>query len=70
MEKDLNIKTKIYAAVGIEEYWVVNFKKRQLIVFREPQETEYASKATFSSGLIHPLAFPEISVAVDGIISA
>ena len=70
LEKDLNVKTKIYAAVGIKEYWVVNLKKRQLIVFREPQETEYASKATFSSGFVCLLAFPEISVAVDAIISA
>ncbi|MEL6580767.1 MAG: Uma2 family endonuclease [Cyanobacteria bacterium J06621_12] len=69
LEKDLNIKTKIYAAVGIKEYWVVNLQKRQLIVFREPQESEYASKSTFSSGIVHPLAFLDLAVEVERIVS-
>ena len=69
LEKDLNIKTKLYAEVGIGEYWVVNLKKRQLIVFREPQDTEYASKSTLSTGVIYPVAFPDVAVAVNSIIS-
>lgn len=69
LEKDLNIKTKIYAEVGIAEYWVVNLKKRQLIVFREPQETEYASKSTLSTGEVYPLSFPDVAVSVNSIIS-
>jgi Uma2 family endonuclease len=40
LEKDLEIKRKIYAQVGIPEYWVVNLKRRQLIVFRDPQDGE------------------------------
>ncbi len=70
LDKDLNIKTKIYAEVGIAEYWVLNLKKRQLIVFREPQDGEYASKSTLSDGKITPLAFPDVAVAVNSIISA
>ena len=69
LEKDLNVKTKIYAAVGIQEYWVVNLKKRQLIVFRDPEETEYATKYTLNNGIINPLAFPELAVEVNAIIS-
>lgn len=69
LEKDLNFKTKIYAEVDIEEYWLVNLKKRQLIVFRDPQETEYASKSTLSSGIIYPLAFPDLAIEVKAIIS-
>jgi Uma2 family endonuclease len=69
LEKDLNIKTRIYAEAGIAEYWVVNLKKRQLIVFREPQETEYASKSTLTTGVISPLAFPDVAVAINSIIS-
>ncbi|MEM6612422.1 MAG: Uma2 family endonuclease [Cyanobacteria bacterium P01_C01_bin.72] len=69
LEKDLNIKTKIYAEAGIKEYWVVNLKKRQLIVFCEPQETEYASKSTLSDGVVYPLAFPNLAVEVKRIIS-
>ncbi len=69
LEKDLNIKTKIYAEVDIKKYWVANLKKRQLIVFRQPQDAEYASKSTLSEGLIYPLAFPDVAVAVTSIIS-
>ena len=68
LDKDLNVKTQIYAAVGIQEYWVVNLKKRQLIVFRDPEETEYATKSTLSKGIINPLAFP-VAVEVNAIIS-
>ncbi|MGK7950273.1 MAG: Uma2 family endonuclease [Xenococcaceae cyanobacterium] len=69
LEKDLTVKTKIYAEVGIKEYWVVNLKKKQLIVFREPQETEYASKSTLSTGEVYPLSFPDVAVSVNSIIS-
>ncbi|EAZ89801.1 Uma2 family endonuclease [Crocosphaera chwakensis] len=69
LDKDLNVKTKIYAEAGIKEYWVVNLKKRQLIIFREPQETEYTSKSTVSTGVIYPLAFPHLAVEVNAIIS-
>ncbi|BAZ30037.1 hypothetical protein NIES4074_24920 [Cylindrospermum sp. NIES-4074] len=69
LEKDLEIKSKIYAEVNICEYWVVNLKRRNLIVFREPQDCEYASKSTLNSGTIHPLAFPDIAISVNTIIS-
>lgn len=69
LEKDLEIKLKIYAQVGISEYWVVNLKRRQLIVFRDPQDGEYASRSTLTGGIIYPLAFPYISISVDSIVS-
>ena len=69
LEKDLNIKTKIYAEAGIKEYWVANLQKRQLIVFRNPQDSDYAAKSTLSEGLVYPLAFPELAVEVKRIIS-
>jgi Uma2 family endonuclease len=65
LEKDLETKTKIYAEVGIGEYWVVNLKKRHLIIFRQPSDGEYASKSTIIEGNIYPLAFPDIAVSVD-----
>lgn len=69
LEKDLRVKTKIYAEAGIKEYWVVNLKRRQLIVFREPQDVEYALRSTLSTGTIYPLAFPDFAVEVSAIIS-
>lgn len=69
LDKDLEIKTKVYAEVGILEYWVVNLRRRQLIVFRDPQDGEYSSKSTFTGGTIYPLAFPDVTVSVDAIVS-
>ncbi len=69
LEKDLEIKNKIYAEAGIAEYWVVNLKKSHLVVFREPLDGDYASKSTLTTGIIQPLAFAEVSVAIDRIIN-
>ncbi len=70
LEKDLEIKTKIYAQAGILEYWVVNLKKLNLVVFREILDGDYATKLTLTWGIIQPLAFPDISVAVEQIINS
>ncbi|WP_414583175.1 Uma2 family endonuclease [Scytonema sp. PCC 10023] len=69
LEKDLETKSKIYAEVGIREYWVVNLKKLHLVVFREPLDGEYATKLTLTGGTIQPLAFPDVSVSVVQIIN-
>jgi len=70
LTKDLETKSKIYAEVGIVEYWVVNLKKRQLIVFRDPQDEEYGTKLTLTDGTISPVAFPDVQVAIAQIVSA
>lgn len=64
LEKDLQLKPKIYAAAGILEYWVVNLKKLHLVVFRDILDGEYATKQTLTTGTIQPLAFPDISISV------
>lgn len=69
LEKDLETKSKIYAQAGILEYWVVNLRKFNLVVFRDILDGEYATKQTFTSGIIQPLSFPDISVEVERIIN-
>jgi Uma2 family endonuclease len=69
LDKDLQTKSKVYAEVKIPEYWVVNLKRRQLVIFRDPQDGEYASKFTLSGGTIYPLAFPEVAISIDSIVS-
>ncbi|NJL23085.1 MAG: Uma2 family endonuclease [Leptolyngbyaceae cyanobacterium SM1_3_5] len=34
LKKDMEIKPQTYAAAGIREYWVINLKVKELIVFR------------------------------------
>lgn len=69
LEKDLELKSKIYAEAGILEYWVVNLRKLNLVVFRDILDGEYATKQTLTTGTIQLLAFPDIFVAVEQIIN-
>jgi Uma2 family endonuclease len=62
---DLSKKKQIYAAAGINEYWVMNVNANSLTVFRQPSGNDYLLKYKMSQGELMPLAFPEISVAVD-----
>lgn len=68
LTKDLEDKSKIYASAGILEYWVVNLRKMQLIVFRHPEDGEYSFKQTLTSDFISPLAFSDISVSITQLL--
>ncbi len=69
LKKDLEIKSKIYAAANILEYWVVNLRKMELVVFRDSVEGEYRSQITFTSGTIVPLAFSDIQIEINRLLS-
>ncbi|MEG3851259.1 Uma2 family endonuclease [Microcoleus sp. herbarium13] len=68
LTKDLGIKSQIYAAAGISEYWVVNLRTMELIVFRVPTDGGYQSRETLTQGNINPLAFPDVAVSVDRLL--
>ncbi|MGG6266898.1 Uma2 family endonuclease [Leptolyngbya sp. AN03gr2] len=69
LSKDLEIKRRIYAEAGIREYWIINLKKLELIVFRDPQNGDYYSEMVLTTGTIAPVAFPEILISVDRILN-
>ena len=48
------------ATAGIPEYWVVNLRDMTVLVFRDPS----AEPTGPNSGVIHPLAFPDLAVSV------
>ncbi|WNZ26216.1 Uma2 family endonuclease [Leptolyngbya sp. NK1-12] len=68
LSKDLEAKAKIYAAVGIPEYWVINLRTMQLIVFRSPTPAGYLSHQVWTQPQICPLAFPDISISVNRLL--
>lgn len=43
-------KTMIYAEYGVPEVWIVNVKRNELEVYRQPSEEGYSSKESFSVG--------------------
>jgi Uma2 family endonuclease len=69
LTKDLDIKRKTYAAAGIQEYWIIDVKNRQLIIFHSPQDGDYLFRQDISQGNIQPLAFHNINVSVDRLFA-
>ena len=70
LDKDATVKYHIYAEAGIPEYWLVNLRTEELIVYRHPNGREYGTKMTLKDGNISPLAFPDVTIPVAAMISA
>lgn len=63
---DRTIKSRIYAAAGIPEYWILNLASRELEVYREPSGDRYGSRTVLElSSEVSPLFAPEASIRVD-----
>lgn len=62
LQKDTDEKRRAYAKAGIPDYWVVNLRHRQLIVYRDPVAGDYRSEQRLTSGTLVPLAFPNIVI--------
>jgi len=41
LSKDREVKSQVYSVAGIREYWLINVRALQLIVFREPTQQGY-----------------------------
>jgi Uma2 family endonuclease len=69
LAKDVSIKKDLYANAGIEEYWVLNLAESVLVVFRDLTRSGYQSTTSFTSGMISPLAFPDISIDIQKLLA-
>jgi Uma2 family endonuclease len=67
--KDLTSKKEAYAEAGILEYWVVNLKDLQLIVFRDLTSSGYQTELVLTGGRISPNAFPDVKLEVKRMFS-
>ena len=57
---DRQTKTLLYAEYGIPEVWIINVKRNELEVYRNPKPEGYGSKQSFDAGVsVAPLAFPD-----------
>lgn len=71
LRRDREIKLPLYAAAGILETWIVDVKRRQILVHRDPAEGRYRRQATFGDGQwVSPQAFPDLLIAVEAILGA
>ncbi len=69
LTKDLNIKQRIYAEAGILEYWIVNLRSSELIIFRGATNVGYETETRLATGNISPLSFPNIDIEVSRLFS-
>ena len=67
--QDRNRKPKIYAQIGVEDYWILNLKRRQLEVRRRLKDGQYVEKIILSEqDSIAPLAKPDSQIAVADLL--
>ena len=60
LSMDLSKKAALYARAGIPEYWVLDIKKRRMIVHREPAEGKYKSVVEYlENESVSPLVSPQ-----------
>jgi Uma2 family endonuclease len=73
LPKDRLSKSRIYAAAGVPEYWLVNLRDRQVEVFRRPNREArvYAECTTAERGAqLSLVAFPDTFVEVSALFPA
>ncbi|MGD1860872.1 MAG: Uma2 family endonuclease [Leptolyngbyaceae cyanobacterium] len=69
LDKDLQVKARVYAEIDIAEYWVIDLRHRILIIFRQPNAAMYQSRVEYQTGNVAPLSFPDVAIAVNTLIN-
>ncbi|WP_204105502.1 MULTISPECIES: Uma2 family endonuclease [Spirulina sp. CCY15215] len=64
LNRDLTVKKDIYAEAGILEYWVINLRDRELTIFRDLENKTYTTVQVATTGMISPLAFPDLQISI------
>jgi Uma2 family endonuclease len=66
---DRDTKAPLYAASGVEEYWIVDLSGRAVEVHRQPQGGRYATTTRVPAGeTLSPAAFPDVVVTVGDLL--
>jgi Uma2 family endonuclease len=69
LNKDRRVKTRIYAASGVPEYWVVDVSGRTVEVRTDPGDEAYRQVRVARPGdTISLRAFPDVEIAVSDVI--
>jgi Uma2 family endonuclease len=69
LSDDRKVKSALYAAAGIPEYWIVNLVDVQLEVYRQPEGEQYATVQILRPGdVASPLLSPQSTIAVEDFL--
>jgi Uma2 family endonuclease len=63
LDHDMTTKAAVYAAAGIEEYWVLDLTSHSVAIFRDPRGGSYDTRHTHRSfEPIRPAALPHCAI--------
>jgi Uma2 family endonuclease len=66
---DLGLKARLYAEMGVLDYWVVDLQHHAVVVHRAPVGGHYDDVRTLTRGAeIALLAFPDVTVRADDML--
>lgn len=66
---DRRVKTALYNAAGVIEYWIINLPDHVIEVYREPRPDGYRTMTRYAPGeTLSPLAFADVALNVDEIL--
>ncbi len=68
LSKDSEDKRKTYASADIQEYWLVDLREQQIVVFRQPVAGDYQIQVRATTGELSPLAFPAMHFSVQRLL--
>jgi Uma2 family endonuclease len=62
-------KKRVYGIADVDEYWIVNHTDGCVEVYRDRRDGAWLSLTKhFRGETVHPLAFPDVAIAVDEIL--
>ncbi len=67
LDYDLGDKLRAYEKGGIKEYWVIDVGKKAVHIYRLPAQEHNFALESHMHGVIAPLAFPDVTVDLEGI---
>ncbi len=69
LQKDRQYKAQLYAQADIPEYWIINLKENQVMVYRQIQNGTYQTERTLkASDQAQPLAFSNITIDLSRLL--
>jgi len=71
LESDCGEKADLYAAAGIQDFWVVSLPELLVHVYRQPRDGAFTEHHTHGVGeVLHSLAFPEFALHVAELLGS
>ena len=70
ISKDRKQKARIYGKNQVLEYWILDLQKRQVYIFRQPEDGSYREELILNSNdTVTMQAFPDVAIALDALFA-